>query len=73
MPLLERMEYKMELEVDFDSTDHDRNVGDIVAVEVENQALWRAKVNNIDFLNTSIFNVFSVFSQFRTSKVLQGG
>ena len=34
----------MELEVDFDSTDHDRNVGDIVAVEVENQALWRAKV-----------------------------
>ena len=44
MPLLVRMEYKMELEVDMDSPDHDHNVGDIVAVKVENQGLWRVKV-----------------------------
>ena len=29
--------------------------------------------NNIDFLNTLIFNVFSIFSQFHISKVLHGG
>ena len=29
--------------------------------------------NIIDFLNSLIFNVFSIFSQFRTSKVLQDG
>ena len=27
--------------------------------------------NNIDFMNTLIFNVFSIFSQFDTSKVFQ--
>ena len=27
----------------------------------------------MDFSKTLIFNVFSIFSQFRTSKVLQGG
>ena len=29
--------------------------------------------DNIDFPNTLIFNVFSIFVQFRTSKVFQGG
>ena len=29
--------------------------------------------NNIDVMNTLIFNVFSTFSQFHTSKVFQSG
>ena len=35
--------------------------------------LWSYLQNNIDLSKTLIFNVFSIFSQFRTSKVLQGG
>ena len=35
--------------------------------------LRRYLQNNIDFLKTLIFNVFFMFSQFRTSKVVQGG
>ena len=32
-------------------------------------SLWRYLQNNFDFPNTLIFNLFSIFSQFRTSKV----
>ena len=35
--------------------------------------LRRYLQNNIDFPNTLIFNVFSIFLQFHTSKVFQGG
>ena len=42
--------------------------------------LWKSELplrrylqNNVDFLNTLIFIVFSIFSQFHTSKVFQSG
>ena len=35
--------------------------------------LRRYLQNNIDFMNTLIFDVFSIFSQFHTSKVFQSG
>ena len=35
--------------------------------------LRRYLQNNIDFMNTLIFNVFPIFSQFHTSKVFQSG
>ena len=43
-PLLDRIECEMELGVDMDSTDHDYDVGDIVAVEDKDKTLLRAKV-----------------------------
>ena len=43
------------------------------SVRTLDKVLWRYLQNNIDFKNTLIFHVISIFSQFHTSKVFQSG